>query len=174
MTAATKQPRKVGELEIASPSDREVAITRAFAAGRDLVFDAWTIPALLKRWLHGPEGWRLAVCEIDLKPGGATRYEWRHADGRSMGMSGKIREVVRPERVVATEIFDEDWTGGEAVGTVTFVESGGRTIVTQTMLYASREARDGALFSGMETGMEASYRHLDRLLAERPARPSQA
>ena len=174
MTDATRQIRKVGKLEIATPSDREVAVTRAFAASRDLVFDAWTIPTLLKCWLHGPEGWKLAVCEIDLKPGGATRYEWRHADGRSMGMSGKIREVVRPERVVATELFDEDWTGGEAVGTVLFVERGQQTIVTRTMLYTSRAARDGALFSGMETGTEASYRHLDRMLAEQPARLSQA
>ena len=174
MTIATGQTRKVGELEIATPSDREVAITRSFAAAREHVFDAWTVPALLKRWLHGPEGWKLVVCEIDLRPGGATRYEWRHSDGRSMGMSGKIREVVRPERVVATELFDEDWTGGEAVGTVTFVEIGGRTVVTQTMLYVSREARDGAMFSGMETGMEASYRYLDQLLAEQPARRPQA
>ena len=166
MSTEVTHSRTYGELEIFTPSDREIRFVRRFAASRDLVFDAWTIPALLKRWLHGPEGWTLAVCEVDLRPGGATRYEWRHSDGRSMGMSGEIREVVRPERLVASELFDEDWTGGEAVGTVVFTEQGGGTTVTQTMVYVSREARDGAMFSGMETGVEASYQRLDKIFAE--------
>ena len=77
MTTATPQTRKVGELEITTPSDREVSITRSFAAGRDLVFDAWTVPDLLKRWLHGPEGWTLAVCEIEPE----TRWSDRAMNG---------------------------------------------------------------------------------------------
>ena len=157
-------------LQVTTPSDHEIRMTRLFRAPRDLVFDAWTIPQLLKRWLHGPEGWRLAECTVDLKVGGTARYVWRNADGRSMGMTSTYREITRPERIVAVELFDEDWTGGEAVGTVIFTEQAGRTTLTQTMLYASREARDGALASGMADGVEASFIHLDALLeAERDA-----
>lgn len=151
-------------LTITLPSDRELTITRIFNAPRGLVFDAFTKPELLKRWLHGPEGWQLVHCEIDLRVGGKTRYEWQHRDGRSMGMSGEYREIDKPARLVATELFDEDWTGGEAVGTLVFSEREGKTTAAQTMLYASRAARDGAAGSGMEHGMEASYQHLDTLL----------
>ncbi|GLS31560.1 Uncharacterized conserved protein YndB, AHSA1/START domain [Mesorhizobium albiziae] len=151
-------------VEVTTPSDREIRMMRHFQAPRDLVFDAWTVPALLKRWLHGPEGWKLAVCQIDLTVGGALRYIWVHDDGRSMGMSGVYREIVRPERIVATELFDEDWTGGEAIDTVVLTEQAGRTLLTQTVLYVSREARDGALATGMADGVEASFSQLDRLL----------
>lgn len=152
-------------LMITLPSDRELAITRVFNAPRSLVFDAFTKPDLLKRWLHGPDGWLLVHCEIDLRVGGKTRYEWKHRDGRTMGMSGEYREIDRPARVVATELFDADWTGGEATGTLVFTEREGKTTAVQTMLYASKAARDGAAGSGMERGMEASYTHLDALLA---------
>ncbi|HEV2842730.1 MAG TPA: SRPBCC domain-containing protein [Chthoniobacterales bacterium] len=82
-------------------------MTRAFDATRDLVFDALTKPELVKRWLLGPPGWSMPICEIDLKVGGAYRYVWRHEDGREMGMGGTYREIVRPERLVNTELFDK-------------------------------------------------------------------
>ncbi|MET0576796.1 MAG: SRPBCC family protein [Mesorhizobium sp.] len=153
-------------VEVTTPSDREIRMMRHFQAPRELVFDAWTVPALLKRWLHGPAGWKLAVCQIDLRVGGALRYIWVHDDGRSMGMSGVYREIVRPGRIVATQLFDEDWTGGEAIDTVVLTEQAGRTLLTQTVLCASREARDGALATGMADGVEASFSQLDRLLEE--------
>jgi uncharacterized protein YndB with AHSA1/START domain len=81
-----------------------------------------------------------------------------------MGMGGVYREIVAPERVVATEKFDEAWYPGEAVGTLVLVEQGGRTTVTQTVLYESREARDDVLKSGMESGVAASYDRLAELL----------
>jgi uncharacterized protein YndB with AHSA1/START domain len=153
------------QLKVTTPSDREIRMTRLFQAPRNLVFDAWTIPDLLKRWLHGPDGWRLAECTVDLRVGGSARYVWRNVDGRSLGMTGVYREIVRPERIVATELFDEDWTGGETIGTVVFTEQAGRTKLTQTVLYASQEARDGALKTGMAHGVEASFAKLDELLA---------
>lgn len=149
-------------LIVTTPSDREVAMTRVFNAPRALVFRAFTEPALLKRWLFGPPEWSLAVCEVDLRVGGKIRYLWRKP-GVDMGMSGVFREVVPPERLVHTEIFDEDWTGGEALFTTTFTERAGKTTVVMTGLYSSREARDGAVHSGMAEGVEMGYARLDEL-----------
>src|SRR5262249_13590240 len=121
-------------LELTAPTDREIVMTRTFDAPRELVFEAWTRPNLVKRWLYGPEEWKLAVCDIDLKVGGALRFVWRHTDGRTMGMSGIYREIAPPERLVFTELFDEDWTGGETVVTMVFTERAGKTTMTQTVL----------------------------------------
>ena len=134
-----------------------------------MVFDALTKPELVKRWLGGFGGWSMAVCEVDLKVGGSYRYVWRGPDGREMGMRGIYREIVRPERIVSTEVFDDPWYPGEAVGTAVLVERGGRTTLTTTVLYASKEARDGVLESPMESGVAKSYDALDALLAATPA-----
>jgi uncharacterized protein YndB with AHSA1/START domain len=157
-------------LKVAAGGEREIVMTRVFDAPRELVFDAWTRPELLKRWLYGPEEWPLAVCEIDPRVGGALRFVWRHRDGRNMGMSGVYREIARPERLVATEVWDEDWTGGEALVTMVFSEHAGKTTFTQTVLYSSRAARDAVLKSPMEQGMAKSCDRLAELLASRPAR----
>jgi predicted 3-demethylubiquinone-9 3-methyltransferase (glyoxalase superfamily)/uncharacterized protein YndB with AHSA1/START domain len=155
-----------GSLQLATRGEREIIMTRAFAAPRPLVFKAFTTPELLKRWLLGPDGWSLVVCDIDLRVGGTYRYVWRHdRDKTEMGMGGVYREIVAPERIVSTEQFDTAWYPGEAVGTLVLTERGDTTVVTQTMLYASREARDGILKSGMERGVAASYDRLERLLA---------
>jgi uncharacterized protein YndB with AHSA1/START domain len=95
------------KLQITTPTEREIVMTRVFDAPRRLLFDAHTKPELLKRWLFGPDGWSLAVCEVDLRPGGKYRYLWRHANKPDMGMGGVIREVVAPERLVTTEKFEQ-------------------------------------------------------------------
>lgn len=151
-------------LKVTTPSDREIMMTRAFDAPRDLVFDALTKPELLKRWFHGPDGWSLETCEIDLRVGGSYRCVWHDPDGVEMGISGVHKEIVPPERLVRTEIFDEDWTGGETLATAVLTERDGRTTLTTTVLYASKKARDGALASGMEKGVIASYDRLATLL----------
>jgi uncharacterized protein YndB with AHSA1/START domain len=154
-----------GNLKLTARGDREILITRAFDAPRKLVFDAFTKPELVKQWLLGPDGWSMPVCEIDLKVGGKYRYVWRRdKDGTEMGMGGVYREIVAPERIVATEKFDQPWYPGEAVGTFVLVEQGGKTTLTETILYESREARDGVLKSGMEKGVVASYDRLAKLL----------
>ena len=158
-----------GNLQLTTRGDREIVMTRDFNAPRTLVFDAFTKPELLKQWLLGPPGWTMPVCEIDLRVGGAYRYVWRQiSDGQEMGMGGVYREISAPERVVYTERFDEAWYPGEAVGTLVLVEQGGKTTVTQTVLYQSREARDAVLKSGMEKGVAASYDRLDEVLASQP------
>ena len=154
-----------GNLKLAIRGDREIVITRAFDAPRKLVFDAFTKPELVKQWLLGPDGWSMPVCEIDLKVGGKYRYVWRRdKDGTEMGMGGVYREIVAPERIVATEKFDQSWYPGEALGTFVLIEQAGKTTLTETILYESREARDGVLKSGMEKGIVASYDRLASLL----------
>ena len=157
--------KSTGKLKLEARGDREIVMTRAFDAPRDLVFDAHTRPELLQRWLGVFGGWTLPVCEVDLRVGGAYRWVWRNADGREMGVRGVYREVVRPERLVNTEQFDDPWYPGESVNTTVFVEQGGKTTMTVTMRYESREARDGVLASPMESGVAASYDKLAELLA---------
>jgi uncharacterized protein YndB with AHSA1/START domain len=152
-------------LQITTPSDREVAMTRTFDAPRRLVFDAFTKPELIKRWLGVRAGWTMPVCEVDLRVGGTYRYVWRGPKGNDMGMGGVFREIVAPERIVATEKFDDSWYAGEAVDTTVFVEQGGQTTVTTTVRYESKEARDGVLATPMATGVAESYDTLAAYLA---------
>jgi uncharacterized protein YndB with AHSA1/START domain len=157
-----------GNFKLTTRGDREIVMTRDFNAPRRLVFDAFTKPELVKQWLLGPPGWSMPVCEIDLKVGGAYRYVWRQdSDGAETGMGGVFREIVPQERVVCTEVFDEAWYPGEALNTLLLSELGGKTTMTTTLLYQSREARDGVLKSGMEKGVAASYNRLAELFASR-------
>jgi uncharacterized protein YndB with AHSA1/START domain len=152
--------------KVSTRGDREILVERDFNAPRDLVFDAFTKPELVRRWLLGPDGWTMPVCEIDLKVGGKYRYVWRkESTNTEMGMGGVFHEVVRPEKLVATEKFDESWYAGEALDTTLFVERGDITKVRLTVLYESKEARDTATRSGMEHGMKAGYDRLEQMLA---------
>ena len=155
-------------LQVTTPTEREIVMSRVFDAPRELVFEAWTKPELLKRWLGVRNGWELAECEVDLKVGGAYRFVWRGPNGEEMGMGGVYREIVRPERIVCTEVFDDAWYPGEALNTTVLTESAGETALLVTMRYASRDARDGVLSSGMERGVGESYDMLDELLASNP------
>jgi uncharacterized protein YndB with AHSA1/START domain len=143
-------------------SDEEIAISRDFDAPRHLVFDAHTKPEHLRQWLLGPEGWTMPVCEIDLRPGGSWRFAWQHSDGSKLEMTGVYREIVAPERIVNTERWGPEWP--ETVNTTLFTEEGGRTTITQVIRYASKQARDAALATGMMSGVERSYGLLDALL----------
>lgn len=151
--------------QVTTPSDREIEISRDFHAPRHLVFDAFTKPELVRRWLLGPDGWTMPVCEIDLRPGGKYRYVWRKDGVKDMGMGGVFLEVASPSRLVATEQFDDAWYPGQAVNTTVFAENGEITHTTITVLYESKVARDTALRSGMEHGMAAGYQRLEEFLS---------
>ena len=158
-------------LKVTTRGDREIVMTRVFNAPRRLVFEAMTQAALLQHWLLGPPGWLMVVCENDLKVGGVFRHVWRRSDGTEMAMRGIYREVVPPERIVRTERFDLgcDAQAGEQLATLVLTEQDGRTTLTLTVLYPSKEARDATLASGMEHGVAASYDRLAELLAAPPA-----
>ena len=151
------------QLRIVPLSDREIQITRGFKAPRKLVFDAYTKPELVRKWLFGPPGWTFEVCEIDLRVGGKYRYVWRGSQG-TMGMGGVYREIKAPERIVSTEKFDEAWYPGEGLGTVVMTETGGHTMVTTTIRYESKDARDAVLKSPMERGLTYGFDRLAELV----------
>jgi uncharacterized protein YndB with AHSA1/START domain len=159
---------KTGTVEITTPSECEVVLTRVFNAPRTLVFDALTKPDLLKRWLQAP-GRTLAICEVDLSVGGAYRFTWRGPGKKDVGTHGVYRQITRPERLVATEAW-EDWDVGEMLVTTVLTEVAGRTTFTSTMLYPSREVRDAVLKSGLESGAAENYDRLAELLAAPPER----
>lgn len=147
-------------LSVTMAGERELKITRVFDAPRALVWEAHTSPEHLPRWMLGPPGWTMPVCEMDLRPGGAWHKVWRHADGQEMEMRGVYKEVVPPERFVSIESWGGDWP--ETVNTITFTEEDGRTTISITILYPSKEAREAAMETGMTKGMEMTY---DRLAA---------
>lgn len=147
----------------ATPSDREVSMTRVFAAPRRLVFEAWTKPEHLAHWF-GRRGDTLSVCDVDLRVGGAWRFVFRLREGGEMGMKGVYREISPPQRLVYTEAFDEFEEMGEALNTLTFEERDGRTTLTATSLYPSRETRDAVIQSGMEDGAAETFDRLEEYL----------
>jgi uncharacterized protein YndB with AHSA1/START domain len=154
MTAST-------ELEISTPTDREVVLKRTFDASRELVFEALTTPELLKRW-YGPTGWTLILCEIDLKVGGNWHFVVQRPDGKKIGQKGVYHEVISPERIVNTESW-EDWDPGETLVTTTLVEVERKTTLTATSLFPSKEVRDIILKSGLDDGARQSYDRLAHL-----------
>lgn len=154
--------KNTGTLQVTTPSDCEIVLTRIFNAPRSLVFEALTKPELLKRWM-GPRGWSMVVSEIDLKVGGKWRSILRGPDGKDMGMSGVYREIAPPERLVSTEAFDD--YPGETVNTLTLSEENGKTTFVCRILYPSKEIRDMVIKSGMEHGAAESYDKLAELLA---------
>jgi uncharacterized protein YndB with AHSA1/START domain len=156
--------QEAGSLQVSALGDREIVMTRLFNAPRSLVFDCWTKPELLKRWYGGPDGWTLTVCDVDLGACGAYRFVARDTEGTEMGWGGIYQDVDPPERLVATEAFDEHWYPGEALITTVFKEQNGKTLVTTTLLYESSDARDAVLQSPMESGFGASLDRLDALL----------
>ena len=157
------QSRKIA---LSTPSDREIAWTREFDAPSRLVFDAYTKPELIRRWLLGPPGWEMTECRVDLRVGGEYRWAWKHPEQGSMGMGGVYREIIRPRKIVSTEKYDQSWYAGEGIGTVLLVEVGDKTTVTTTMLYETMGGRNMALQSAMETGLNTGYDLMDNILAD--------
>ena len=160
--------QNTGTLKVTTPSDREIVLTRVFHAPRQMVWDAFTKPELLKRWF-GPRGWSLVVCEVDLRVGGGFRFVLRGPDGRDMGMRGVYREIVPPERSIHMESFDD--YPGESQVTSVFAEQDGKTTLTATVLYPSKEVRDFVIQSGMEHGAAESYDKLAELLGTANLKP---
>jgi uncharacterized protein YndB with AHSA1/START domain len=166
-------PTMIEKAQVSLPTDSEVKVTRSFKAPRALVFRAFTEPDLVRRWMLGPPGWSMPVCEMDVRVGGQYRWRWRSdKDSSEFGFRGTFREVQPTSRLVHTEGYDPGTVGGEypgndAIVTVTFTEESGVTTVTTLIDFGSKEARDAAVSTGMTGGMEQSYQLLDRLLEER-------
>jgi uncharacterized protein YndB with AHSA1/START domain len=147
-----------GETIMTLPSDREIVVTRVFDAPRALVFKAYTDPDAIPHW-WGPAKYKTTVDKMDLRVGGAWRYVHVGPEGDSYGFHGEYREIVPPERLVSTFEF-EGMPGHVSEDTLTLEERDGKTYMTTTTRFASREDRDGMLQSGMEEGMRET---MDRL-----------
>jgi len=159
-----------GAMKVTLPSDREIVLTREFAAPRALVFEAFTRPEHLKHW-WGLRGSTLTVCEVDLRPGGAWRFVTQGAKGQPEPFRGVYREITPPERLVYTFMYDVDgFRDPPGLVTDEFHQQGAGTLLVETMLFASVEARDGLLQSGMVSGATETFDRLAELL-ERLARP---
>jgi uncharacterized protein YndB with AHSA1/START domain len=153
------------KLEIVAEQVKKSFTTRrVVAAPRELVFECFTRPDYLRRWL-GPCNLTTTVCEVDLRVGGAWRTVHRAPDGQDFAFYGEFREIVRPVRIVRTYIFGH-FPDAVALETLELEADGRRTIVKTTTLHGSVAARDGHLGSGMEHGMRESYEQLDALLVE--------
>jgi uncharacterized protein YndB with AHSA1/START domain len=149
-------------LEVTTPSDREIVMTRVFDAPRELVFEAHTSCEHMTNW-WGPRRFEFASCEIDFRAGGKWRMVHRDSDGAEYGFRGEFREIVPPERIVWTFEF-EGMPGHISVETLTLEEEDGKTRVTATSLFDSIEDRNGMLESGMESGARETYDRLDEYL----------
>ena len=153
----------VGALQITTPSDNEIAMTRLFDAPRRLVYDAYTKPELVRRWAAGPEGWSFAECEMDVRVGG----KWRICltgieDGRELWQHGVFREVDEPERLVFTFVWeDEGERGVENLVTIEFEDRGDKTFMTfRHSPFLSAGERDGH-----NEGWSSTFDRLDVYLA---------
>ena len=165
-------------VEVKTPSDREVVVIRTFDAPANLVWDAHTKPELLKRWLIGQPGWSMPYCTVDLRVGGKYRYVWRNDEsGMEFGSHGEHLEIETHRRIVTTERMDgldgqpidhanPVEAGEPSINTLSLTESGGRTTLTLSMMFPSKEVRDMAVGSGMTDGMSLGYDLLDDLLVQ--------
>ena len=158
--------------EVSTPSDQEVLIKRSFDAAADLVWRAYTEPALMRRWLTAMPGWSMPVCEMTTDVGGKYRWRWRDdANGVEFGFTGEMLEVEPESKIVHTQIYDPGTMGGSmgdgaSVITVTFNETDGITNVSTSIKFASKADRDAAVSTGMTDGMEMSYKQLDEVLGD--------
>jgi uncharacterized protein YndB with AHSA1/START domain len=150
-------------LQATMPNDQDIQVTRTFNAPRQLVWDAHTKPELVQRWLLGPDGWTMPICEIDFRVGGKYRYGWANpSNGRAFEMVGIFKEIAPVERIVHSERFG----AAESQVTMLLAEARGKTTMTMTIRYDSKQTRDAAFATGMTTGMERSYQRLDDMAAE--------
>lgn len=154
-------------LQITTPTDTTIVLTRAFQAPRRLVWEAMTDPARMRRWMLPPPGLTLTTCEVEPRVGGALRLAWKSDDADPvMTLEGVFTEFAPHARMVHTETMKLG--SGETVVSLVeaheFAEAGGVTTMRITQTYDSKDARDGAIASGMDEGMEACYQQLDALV----------
>ena len=156
-------------LRISTPTDTTIVITRTFDAPRRLVWEAMFVPDRMRRWMLPPPGWTMTVCVVEPRVGGALRLAWKSEDADPvMTLQGVFKDVVPHERIVHTEtmVTGSGETVGSLVETHEFAEKGGVTTMRITQAYPSKDARDGAIASGMDQGMEAGYEQLDAMFAQ--------
>ncbi len=167
--------------QVTLPSDREVRVTRQFNAPRQLVYDAHAKPDLVRKWLVGYPGWDMPVCEMDVRPGGKYRWAWKNQeDGSQFGFFGVFTDVDAPAHLAHDQYYDPgdigaNWDAGSMplgdpiVVSLDLSEKSGVTTLVCNMKFVSKEARDGAVATGMTDGMEHNYTHLEDVILKQAA-----
>lgn len=162
--------------QVSLPSDTEVRVSRDFAAPRQLVWDAHTVPELVRRWMLGPPGWSMPLCEMDVREGGKYRWRWRSDDtGAEFGFFGAFLVVHAPVRMTYEQFYDpgdlpaDMDTDNPAIIHASFTENNGVTRLETVIRFASKQIRDTAISTGMTDGMEMGYERLDMLFAAEKA-----
>ena len=169
MSELTLQSR-LGSAVVELPSPTEIVVTRRFAATPERVFEAYTVPDLVRRWWCGPED-EWVTCDVDLRVGGAWRWVFRHhpvddGPGFEVGFHGEYLEVDPPHRLVWTEVFEgvpDPGPDGGVVNTLTLTREGDLTLLHSHARCPSEEVRDLIVQSGMEAGIQLGYDRLDAL-----------
>ena len=155
---------------IALTGDRQITLTRRFAAPPALLLRAHLEPDLIRRWMVGPDGWTMPLCQSDSRPGGSFRFDWWDGKDTRFHATGEYIEVT-PRRIVHVERM---FLPGPSAGIPTpdnhvdtrFAPDGTGTLLTVTMTLATPEDRAAVLASGMTEGMEDSYARLETILTE--------
>lgn len=150
---------------VAAPGKATLVMAQTFDAPRADVFEAWTTPEAVALWWD-PTGAKLAVCEIDLRPGGAFRWINQGAAGAKHPFTGVYREIVPPERLVF-EVRTSP-AGPPQLGTLIFTESENRTTLTMTIECPSVAQRDEMLAMRIDTGTARTLQNLAVYLDRRP------
>ncbi len=154
-----------GTAKVSLPADDQILIERELDAPKELVWEAFTTPELVRRWWHARRG-EMTVAEIDLRVGGRWRYAMIAASGGfEVAFHGEYREIVPHERIVSTEVYEGAPEAGAAVNTMTLEERDGRTLLTILVQHASKPARDMHVESGMEDGLQDALDLLEQLAA---------
>ena len=154
----------VSKMTLKTEGDRFVVVTRRFTATPEQVYRAHTEPALIQKWLLGPDGWTMPVCICEARPGGRIRYEWANPAQGGFYLTGEFVELEPFRRIVHVErMFLPDPTPDNHVET-RFAPDGSGTVMTMRMTLPDEQTRAMMLASGMEHGMEASYARLEGLV----------
>ncbi|SNS35396.1 Uncharacterized conserved protein YndB, AHSA1/START domain [[Luteovulum] sphaeroides subsp. megalophilum] len=152
------------EIQIGPGSAARLEFRRHFAAPPEQLWAALTSPALLPAWLFA-RGWPMTECSFEPHKGGLIRQVWTGPEGRTRGLTGRVILSEPPHRLIHSELYDEDWTGGETLVTLQLLPVEGGTELAMAVDYATPEARDAVAASAMAAEMEEAYRHLDLMLA---------
>jgi len=154
----------MSKMTLRTEGDTLVIVTRHFAAPPEALYRAHTNPALIQKWMLGPEGWTMPVSISEPKPGGKIRYEWANGKGQGFYLTGEYLELEPYSRIVHVERMHlPDPTPDNHIET-TFEANGTGTLMTMRMTLPNAETRAAMLASGMEKGMEASYGRLETML----------
>ena len=150
-------------MTLTTEGDRDVVVTRRFAAPPKAVYRAHTEPELIQQWLLGPAGWTMPVCISDPRPQGKIRYEWSNGKGGGFSLTGEYVELEPYSRIVHVERMHLPRTTPDNHVETRFEPDGAGTLMTLRMSLPDAETRAQMLATGMEQGMEASYARLDGL-----------